>query len=118
MQQFRSLPNYIAMHRKTAGLSQVELAIMLGLEDRKVLSKYELAERMPEIRTLIAMEIVFDEPLQSIFAGIAQEIREEMPGRARAILETMGDKPGPDTSDKLATLSRVAHLDEEDTISW
>lgn len=118
MQRFSSLDNYISMHRKTTGLSQDELAVILGLSGgRGALSKYELALRLPDLRTVIAMATVFDEPIQSIFAGITQKVELEVSSRARALLERTTDKPGPATADKFSTLARLAHLDEEGSVT-
>lgn len=106
------------MHREQAGLSQDELAIVLGLEGRGSVSRYELALRLPELQTLIALELIFDEPMQKLFAGIAEKVRADIPRKARALLEGMGEKPSDRNAQKLATLERLAHLDEEDFMPW
>ncbi len=118
MTPYGSLDNYIALHRKQAGLSQDELAIMLGLEGRGSISRYEIALRLPELQTLIALEVVFDEPIQKLFAGVAEKVRADIPIRAQAVLEGMGEKPSAQNAEKLATLARLAHIDDEYTMPW
>ena len=118
MTPYGSLDNYIAKHRKGAGLSQDELAIMLGLEGRSSVSRYEMALRLPELQTLIALEVVFDEPIQKLFAGVAERVRADIPRRAQALLEGMGDKPSAENVQKLTTLARLAHIDDEYTSPW
>jgi transcriptional regulator with XRE-family HTH domain len=119
MQHDGSLENYISMHRKSAGLSQDELALLLGLRSRSALAKYELAHRMPELQVIIGLEIVFGEPVQGVFKGVARRLRELIRARARALGEAMPEKSSTMNADKLRTLDRLAHLgDDETTIAW
>src|SRR5262245_11325621 len=92
MKPYGSLDNYISALRREAGFLQDELAILMGLGGRSAVSRYESAEEMPDLAKLIALEIIFDEPIQKIFAGIAEDVRENIPNRARAIMEGMGEK--------------------------
>ncbi len=101
-----------------AGLSQDELAVLVGQEGRSAISYYESGQRIPELVALMALELVFDVPLQKLFAGIACEVRTDVVGRARALLEGMGEKPTQQNAEKLRTLARLAYLDEEATIPW
>jgi transcriptional regulator with XRE-family HTH domain len=119
MQLYGPLDNYISMHRMQAGLSQDELAIMLGLEGRGSVARYELALRLPELQTLLALELIFDEPLQKLFAGVAQKVRADIPRRARALLEGAAEQQtSAGTAQKQALLARLAHLDEEEFTPW
>lgn len=119
MQNYGPLDNYISMHRKRAGLSQDELALLLGLNGRSALAKYELSLRLPELQAVIAFEIIFDEPIQSVFAGVAHKVRESIQSRARALTESIPEKSIATNADKFAILARLAHLDNEgETISW
>lgn len=118
MQNYGSLDNYISTHRKEAGLSQDELTVLLGLEGRASVARYEQMRRLPELHVLIGLEFIFDEPMQRIFAGVAERIRGDVAARARALLEGIGEKPSAQSAQKLSTLARLAHLDEENTIPW
>jgi transcriptional regulator with XRE-family HTH domain len=118
MQQYSALDNYISMHRKAAGLSQDELAVLLGVGGRSAVAKYELALRMPELEAAIAFEIIFDEPIQSVFAGVAHRIQNSIRSRARALSEATPEKQMASNADKIATLARLAHLDEDEPIEW
>jgi len=111
---YGSLDNYILAYRKEAGLSQDELAILLGLEGRASVARYEQVRRLPELQMLIGLELIFDEPVQKMFAGMAERVRGDLPARARALLEGMGEKPTAQNIQKLATLARLAHLDDID----
>lgn len=118
MHLYGSLENYISSLRKEAGLSQDELSILLGLEGRASVARYENVLRLPELQTLIGLELVFDEPMQTIFAGVSERVRTDIPRRAQALLEGMGEKPSAQNAQKFETLARLARLEEEHTIPW
>jgi len=118
MMLYGSLDNYISMHREKSGLSQNELALLVGLEGATSIARYEKAVRQPELRTLVAFEVVLDEPLQALFAGECEYVRGQVRARARALLESMTDKPTEKNAQKLQTLARLAHLEDEYTIRW
>lgn len=118
MQPYGSLDNYIETLRNEAGLSQKEFALLVGLNGHTGISKWERDERRPDtIEYLIALELILDEPLQSIFAGIAERIRPIVAKRAAKVLEESTDKSSAWTADKLRALDRMAHL-EENPQSW
>ncbi len=89
MRRFGSHDNYIQMHRQRAGLSQSELAFLLSLERAASVSRLEVGARLPRLDTLLALEIVFGEPLQELFAGVAERVRADVVSRARTLLESM-----------------------------
>ena len=117
MKPYGSLDNYIATLRSAAGLTQDELAVLLDLESGASIDRYE-SGRAPELRKIIALEIVFDEPLQWIFGGIADDVRERVAIRARTLLECMDDKIDAKNAQKLETLARLARVDDEDFMLW
>lgn len=116
--KYGSLENYISAQRRATGISQDELAILIGLEGRSSISRYELGLRLPELQTLIALEVVFDLPLQELFAGIAERVREEIPSRARVLLEGMGEKPTAQNVEKISTLARLAGFGDDNLDLW
>ena len=118
MRLYGSLDNYISMHRRESGLSQDELAVLLGLESRGAISQFESSIRIPELAKLLALELIFDEPIQRIFAGVADDVRGDVAGRARALLGGMNEKATADTIQRLRTLDRVAHLDRDTLGTW
>ncbi len=118
MKFYGPLDNYISTHRNETGLSQDELAVLLGLGGHEVISKYEQGKILPELPGIIALETILDEPIQSIFAGVAERVRSDIARRARALLEGTTDKPTAHNAQKLSTLWRLSTLDENDAIQW
>ncbi len=119
MQLYGALKNYIRTLRNEAGLSQDDLAALLGLTSRQAVSLWEFDQRIPEgLELTIALELVLDEPLQAIFAGIAERIRPLVAARAAALLESATDKPSAQNADRYRTLARLARLEEDNRVQW
>jgi transcriptional regulator with XRE-family HTH domain len=116
MKLYGSLDNYIEMHRQRVGLSQAELSLLIAVEHRGTLSRFEQGLRFPNLETLLALEMVFDQPIQGLFAGIAERVRENVTSRARTLLESLDDTPSKELVLKLELLSRLAHPDDEQII--
>ncbi len=107
-----SLDNYIQMHRQRAGLSQAELSLLIAVEQRASLSRYEQGLRFPNLETLLALELVLEQPIQELFAGVAERVRENVTSRAEALLTSLGDTPSKEMVMKLELLSKLAHPDD------
>ena len=80
-----SLPNYLRMHRKRMGLSQKDVAYLLGCRSGAKVSRYERFAREPTLRTAIACEAVFNTPIRKLFAGVYEEVERAVERRARVL---------------------------------
>lgn len=81
----RRLRNYLLTHRKRSGLSQSEVAHLLGAHGGAKVSRYETFDRDPALETALAFEVVFQAPVRELFAGLYEEIGNDIAGRAKAI---------------------------------
>src|SRR5690348_4521899 len=70
----RKLPNYLRTFRKRAGLSQGEVAFLLGCQDGHKASRYELRKRKPNLETVLAYELIFGAPARELFAGVFEDV--------------------------------------------
>jgi transcriptional regulator with XRE-family HTH domain len=103
------LPNYLRTHRKRLGLSQDEVAYLLGAESGAKASRYERFAREPGFRTALACEAVFQRPIRELFAGLYERIEREVAERAKKlVLKTGHMKSGKHTARKHETLKRIA----------
>jgi transcriptional regulator with XRE-family HTH domain len=103
------LPNYLRAHRKRLGLSQDEVAYLLGAESGAKACRYERFSREPGFRTALACEAVFQRPIRELFAGLYEQIEREVAGRAKKlVLKTGQMKPGKQTARKRETLAKIA----------
>ena len=103
------LPNYLRTHRKRLGLSQDDVAYLLGAESGAKTSRYERFARVPGFRTALGCEAVFQRPIRQLFAGLYEQIEREVAMRARKLVVTTDHmKPSEHTSRKRETLERIA----------
>jgi DNA-binding XRE family transcriptional regulator len=99
------LPNYLRMHRKRSGLSQEEVAFLLGAKDGSAVCRHERRKQTPNARTLLAYEILFHAPIRDLYGGTRSEVETGLLRRARLLLEKlMRAGRGRRTARKIETL--------------
>src|SRR2546428_10823137 len=79
------LPNYLKTYRKRAGLSQDEVAFLLGCRSGAKVSRYERLARRPSLETAFAYEAVFGVPARDLFAGVYEKVESDIVKRARVL---------------------------------
>ena len=73
--------SYLRMYRKKSGLSQRELAEVLGLITEWRISEHERSITVPRLLTAISYEVVFNAPLAKLFPGIYETVRGNIESR-------------------------------------
>lgn len=103
------LPNYLRAYRKRAGLSQEEVAFLLGVRSGAKVCRYERLGRQPRLRTVIAYEIIFRATGRELFGGLYQTVEREVAARA-AVLRYKLTRGNQDrvTTRKLETIKALA----------
>jgi transcriptional regulator with XRE-family HTH domain len=76
--------------RKTAGLSQRELAYLIGLRSQSQLSEIEAGLKRPSITVALASALVLDVPVGEIFPGLLANAQENALERARRLHPQIG----------------------------
>jgi transcriptional regulator with XRE-family HTH domain len=89
------LQNYLRIFRKRAGLSQREVALLLGCSDGWVVSRYERFTRQPTLAMALTYEKLFGVPLRELFAGTYDEAWEALDHRARLLGEELAKQADP-----------------------
>jgi transcriptional regulator with XRE-family HTH domain len=84
------LDNYLRMYRKRAGLSQDEVAYLLGGNSGTKTSRYERFRRMPSLETALAYEAIYGVPARELFAGVAARAEHVVKRRARILDKRLG----------------------------
>lgn len=99
------LQNYLRTFRKRAGLSQDEVAFLLGCRSGTKVSRYEHFRRLPTLQTAFAYEIIFRTSARELFAGVFEGARRTTIRRVQALHEKLDTNP-PErmTAQKLAAL--------------
>jgi len=104
------LQNYLRTHRRRFGLSQADVAILLGAASGTKVSRYENLKRMPDAVTVFALEIVFNQPARELFAGSYDAIRASIQERARRMMKQLSTRTGQqdrNTPRKLQLLNAI-----------
>jgi len=79
------LKNYIRSARRRAGLTQDELAYLLGGRGGKMVSRYERFEREPMLRAALAIQAALGVPAHELFAAAYHDARKTVVRRARVM---------------------------------
>jgi len=103
------LENYLRTYRKKAGLSQREVAFLLGIEDGAQISRYEKRRRLPPLETALACEAIFGIPISELFAGMRQSVANDIKKR-RLQLRSKLQASSPKASTVLATAHKLRWL--------
>src|SRR5437867_1728357 len=106
----RKLDNYLRSYRKASGLSQGEVAFLLGCQDGTKVSRYESRRRRPNLESAWGYEIIFGARPEELFAGAVQKVEERIVKRARLLTQELEGIGAPNrlTTRKLETLRAIA----------
>jgi transcriptional regulator with XRE-family HTH domain len=66
----RTFKNYLRTYRKRVGLSQRQLAAVLGLKSSTRISEMELGKGLPNARECIVFRLLFKRPIEEMWPGI------------------------------------------------
>jgi len=103
------LDNYLRTYRKKLGLTQREVAFLLGCHGEAKVSRYERSGRIPDLRTIFAYEAIFQKPARELFAGIYVRVERETRRKVRQLVSRLRKRQeNPALTRKIASLREVA----------
>lgn len=104
----QKLHNYLRTFRKRCGLSQSDVAFLLGCEYGTKISRYERHARIPTTETLFALEAVFQAPARDLYAGLYEQVEQQVVNRAK-LLKNQKDElsPSPTRDRKVKSLEEI-----------
>ena len=91
----RRLDNYLRMYRRHSGLSQKEMAFLLGCREESKVSRYERRIRHPSFETSVAFRKIFGVSTDELFAGVVDKVEDSLGeplGRDGDQWEGLGDR--------------------------
>jgi transcriptional regulator with XRE-family HTH domain len=110
------LDNYLRTYRRRSGLTQQDVAFLIGSESGTQISRYEKRRRLPTLRTALALQCIYGVPVAELFAGIFQSVDAEMQARTRKLATKLKPKVGikkqPQAARRLAWVSREQALSQ------
>ena len=80
--------------RMRSGLSQRELAELLGFRSDSVAFRHECSKTLPDLRAAIAYEIIFGVPVSSQFPGLYRLIEPVVESRILQLKKRLEEQPG------------------------
>ena len=111
------LPNYLRAYRKRAGLSQADVARLLGTRSGTKVSRYERWSRQAPLRTAFAYEVIFGVSARELFAGTYQEVEHATVKRITDLTRRLNATPtNRATARKLAVLQGIRNVSAGSTI--
>jgi DNA-binding XRE family transcriptional regulator len=106
----RPLPNYIRTFRKRSGLSQEEMAFLLGLTSGTSVLRHEDGQRVPMLDTALAYSVICRVDARELFAGRYVGAEVEVRKRARKLLaEAVKQKQAGDVARKAVYLAALVN---------
>ena len=110
----RNHKNYLKTVRLETGLSQEEVAYMLGLKSTAYLCRLEQRKCAPSIRIILGCRILYKATLDAIIPAYMKDIEEEVCERANTLLTSLRKKEQtPLIRQKINSLRRiVAQMDK------
>ena len=102
------LPNHLRMYRKRLGLSQHEVAFLLGWRGGSQASRYEHFYRVPVLRTAFALAVMLRASVCDLFSGEYQQAENAVVRQAQRLKTRLTcERPDQRTGQKLALLNTI-----------
>lgn len=102
------LKTYLLTYRKRTGLSQDEIAFLLGIGSGTTVSKHETGARKPLLKAALSYEIILGEPVFELFAGWHRELALAIRSRAAKLRVRLSALPAtPANVQKLKSIRRL-----------
>ena len=99
--------NYLRSYRLRWGLSQGELANLLGCKTAGVISRIEKKLRAPTLRIVIGCFVLFGTPAAEVFPDISGTVETDVMEQVWALYEKVQGDPSRKTKAKIELLESV-----------
>lgn len=86
-----SLASYLRSHRLKSGLTQRELADIIGLIARHQISTHERSTAIPSLLVALSYQVVFRIPVADLFPGLCGSIQDNVEQRLAEFERTLQD---------------------------
>ena len=109
------LDNYLRTYRKKLGLTQRDVAFLLGSHGPTKVSRYERSGRIPDLKTIFAYEAIFQKPARELFAGIYDRAERETRRKVRQLVSRLRKRmESPALARKIAALRALVDGGDEE----
>ena len=115
-----SLQNYLRTNRKRFALSQEEVAFLMGFHGESKGAKVcrdEKFTREPSLLSALAYEAIYQKPVRELFAGLYEQIEQEVSKRAKILNLRKDSKINQRTVYKRQVLADLAARQTKQSVS-
>jgi DNA-binding XRE family transcriptional regulator len=88
----KPLANYLRTHRLKTGLTQHDLARVLGYINSDAISRHERLGSVPSLLIALSYEVLYRVPVSEIFAGLADTVEFDVEAQLAAFREHLGEQ--------------------------
>ena len=81
----RRIHNYLRRCRKARGLTQTEVAYILGLESSSMISRWEKGVSLPETLNALKIAAIYDTTVDFLYEDIRLALLDELSPRTDAV---------------------------------
>src|SRR5438067_854077 len=106
----KRLPNYLRAYRRRTGLSQLDMAFLMGCHlSGAMVCRYERRQHEPNLRNAIAFEIIFGKSLRKLIAGTYEDVQRQIRRKADVLLHKLNrSENGISVIERTPFLQKVA----------
>jgi DNA-binding XRE family transcriptional regulator len=108
----RLLKTYLRTFRRRWGLTQTELAFLIGVKSNTLVSRFEELKRTPNLTVAFACEIIFGASPVELFPGLFDDAQDAVYLRANELYEELQGSSSKATRIKLDFLEDVLSRSE------
>jgi transcriptional regulator with XRE-family HTH domain len=109
--------NYLQSNRKRLALSQDEVAFLIGARGGAKISRYERFSREPSLKTVLALQVIYQTPISELFSSMHKNIEKEVAKRAKILSYRKDLKPTTASKRKREAIKALANLINNESIS-
>lgn len=110
------LPSYLHKLRKQWGLSQPDIASLLGITG-SALSRFENRSRRPNAKLIVGAEVIFGHGAKDVFPAFYRDIEGAIAKRARTQHDRLESKADPASREKLRFLNEIIERASQTTLN-
>ncbi|HEY6763221.1 MAG TPA: helix-turn-helix domain-containing protein [Candidatus Sulfotelmatobacter sp.] len=88
----KPLANYLRAHRRRTGLTQHDLARVLGYESYGAISRHERFEVVPSLVMALSYQVLFRVPVSEMFAGMVEDVEFDLEVRLAEFEAYLGEQ--------------------------
>ena len=77
--KLKKIPNCLPKYRRQKGLTQKEVAEILGFKTGSIISKWERGFSFPSATSLLKLSALYGRQVEALFIDLYQKIKDKMP---------------------------------------